>query len=253
MSKTISDSYIMFRRCLTKTLRSPEAMTMAIIVPFVMMVLFGYVFGGVVDIEGINYIDFVVPGIILQCICNSSTTTALSVHSDMTKGIIDRFRSMQIAKSAFISGHVWMSVLRNIIITTVTFGAAYAIGFRPTASLKEWGVIAGILILFIIAITWFAVVIGLIAKNDESISGAIFLLTIFVFLSSAFAPIDSLPTILKALAKHQPMTLVIEALRGLMMDTPLDNEIMIAFAWCVGITVVCFLLAVRIYKSKLTK
>jgi ABC-type polysaccharide/polyol phosphate export systems, permease component len=253
MNRALSDSYIMFKRCLIKTLRSPEAVLTALFVPVIMMILFGYVFGSVASIEGGNYIDFIVPGIIVQCICNASISTSLNVHNDMTTGIIDRFRSMQIAKSAFISGHVWMSVLRNIIITTVTFGAAYAIGFRPTASLKEWGVIAGILILFIIAITWFAVVIGLIAKNDESISGAIFLLTIFVFLSSAFAPIDSLPTILKALAKHQPMTLVIEALRGLMMDTPLDNEIMIAFAWCVGITVVCFLLAVRIYKSKLTK
>lgn len=253
MSKTISDSYIMFKRCFIKTLRSPEAMIMAILVPVVMMVLFGYVFGAVANIENVNYIDFIVPGIILQCICNSSISTALSVHSDMTEGTIDRFRSMQIAKSAFISGHVWMSVLRNIVITAMTIGTAYLIGFRPTANLKEWAIAAGILTLFIIAITWLVVIIGLTSKEAESISGAGFLIVIFVFLSSAFAPTDTLPTVLRVFAEHQPMTWVIEALRGLMIGTPLDNEIMIAFAWCVGIAVVSSFLAVQIYKKKLTK
>jgi len=253
MSKAISDSYIMFKRCLVKTSRSPEAMTMAIVVPFVMMVLFGYVFGGVVNIEGFNYINFIVPGIILQCVCNSSTATSLSVHSDMTKGIIDRFRSMRIAKSAFISGHVWLSVIRSIVITIATFGAAFAVGFRPTAGLFEWLAVAGILTLFIIAITWLVVIIGLISKDAESISGANFLIVIFVFLSSAFAPPETLPTVLRVFAQHQPMTPVIDALRGLLLGTPLNNEIIIALAWCIGITVVGFTLAVQIYKSKLTK
>jgi len=253
MNKAISDSYTMFKRCLVKTLRSPEAMTMAIVVPFIMMVLFGYVFGAVANIEGFSYINFIVPGIILQCICNSSTATSLSVHNDMTKGLIDRFRSMQIAKSAFISGHVWLSVIRSIVITIATFGAAFIVGFRPTAGLSEWLAIAGILTLFIIAITWLVVIIGLISKDAESISGANFLLVIFVFLSSAFAPPDTLPTVLRMFARYQPMTPVIDALRGLMLGTPLGNEIVVALAWCIGITAVGFMLAVNIYKSKLTR
>lgn len=253
MNKTISDSFTMFKRCFIKTLRSPEAMTMAIIVPFVMMVLFGYVFGGVASIEGFSYINFIVPGIILQCICNSSTATSLSVQNDMSKGIIDRFRSMQIAKSAFISGHVWLSVIRCIVIAAATFGAAFAVGFRPTAGLKEWLAVAGILTLFIIAVTWIVVIIGLVCKDAESVSGAGFLLVIFVFLSSAFAPPDTLPTVLRVFARYQPMTPVIDALRGLMLGTPLGNEVVVAIAWCIGITVVGFVLAVRIYKSKLTR
>jgi len=226
---------------------------MAIVVPFVMMVLFGYVFGGIAEIEGFSYINFIVPGIILQCVCNSSNATALSVHNDMSKGIIDRFRSMQIAKSAFIAGHVWLSVIRSIVITIATFGAAFAVGFRPTAGFMEWMAVAGILILFIIAMTWLVVIFGLIATDIESISGTTFLLVIFVFLSSAFAPPETLPLVLRLFAQYQPMTPVIDAVRGLLLGTPLNNEILIAIAWCIGITVVGFLLSVHIYKSKLTK
>ena len=160
---------------------------------------------------------------------------------------------MQIAKSAFISGHVWLSVIRNIAITITSFGAAFIIGFRPSASFTQWLAIAGILTLFIIAITWLVVIIGLIAKDAESISGAGFLITIFVFLSSAFAPTETLPTVLRVFAQYQPMTPVINALRGLMLDLPLNNEIIISLAWCIGLIIVSFTLAVNIYKSKLTK
>jgi ABC-2 type transport system permease protein len=171
----------------------------------------------------------------------------------MTKGIIDRFRSMRIAKSAFISGHVWLSVIRSIVITIATFGAAFVVGFRPTAGIIEWLAVAGILILFIIAMTWLVVIIGLISKDAESIGGAGFLMVIFVFLSSAFAPPETLPTVLRVFAQYQPMTPVIDALRGLLLGTPLNNEIYIALGWCVGITIVGFTLAVHIYKRKLTK
>jgi len=253
MTKAINDSYIMFKRCGVKTLRSPEAMTMAIVVPFVMMVLFGFVFGGIVDIEGFSYINFIVPGILVQCVLSSSTATALGVHSDMTKGLIDRFRSMQIAKSAFISGHVWLSVIRSLVITAATFGAAFVVGFRPTAGFAQWLAIIGIFTLFIIAATWIVVIIGLISKDAESISGAGFLFFIFIFLSSAFAPPETLPTVLRVFAQHQPVTPIIDTLRALMLGLPLGNELIIALAWCVGLIAVASTLAVYIYKKKLTR
>ena len=248
-----TDSYTMFRRNLTKTLRSPESIFMAIIVPVFIMVMFGFVFGGIVDMGDISYINFIVPGIIVQCITNASTATALGIHTDMTTGIIDRFRSMAISKSAVISGHVWVSVLRSILITTVTIGAAVAIGFRPVASFTDWLLIITILILFIIAITWLVVIFGLIASDAEVISGTGFLFTIFVFISSAFSPTETLPTVLRVFARNQPMTPVINALRSLMLGLPLDGELWVAIAWCIGITIVAFTLAVRIYKSKLTR
>jgi len=251
--KFFSDSYIMFKRNLVKTQRSPEAIAMAIIVPVVMMILFGYVFGGIVDLGEVNYINFIVPGIIVQCITNASTATALSIHTDMSTGIIDRFRSMAIAKSAVISGHVWVSVIRSMIITAITIGAAFAIGFRPEAGFTDWLIIATVLTLFIIAITWLVVIIGLIAKDAESISGGGFLFTILVFLSSAFAPTESLPTALRIFAQYQPMTQVINVVRSLMLGFPLNGELAIALAWCIGVTIVAFALAVHIYKSKLTR
>ena len=247
------DSYIMFKRSLIKMKRSPEAMIMAIIVPVFMMILFGYVFGGIADVGNINYINFVVPGIIIQCVANASQATSYGVHSDLSKGIIDRFRSMPISKSAVISGHVWVSVIRSILITSITMGAAFIMGFRPVAGFVDWLVIAGILVLFIIAITWVAVIIGLVAKDVESISGGIFLLTILVFLSSAFAPTESLPTVLRIFAQIQPMTPVIDATRFLMLGLPTNGELLAALIWCLGIIVIGFILSVHIYKGKLTR
>lgn len=243
----------MFKRCVTKNLRSPEAVFMAFIVPVVLMVLFGFVFGGIVDLGEISYINFIVPGIIVQCVTNASATTSFSIHNDMSTGIIDRFRSMAIAKSAVMSGHVWVSVIRSIVITTVVILTAFAIGFRPTAGLVEWLQVAALLTLFMIAVTWVVVIFGLIAKDAESISGTSFLLTILVFLSSAFAPTETLPTALRIFAENQPMTHVINALRNLLLGFPMDGEFLTAIVWCVGITVVAFTVSVQIYKAKLTR
>ncbi|MCL2372606.1 MAG: ABC transporter permease [Defluviitaleaceae bacterium] len=251
--KFFTDSYIMFKRCVTKNLRSPEAVFMAFIVPVVLMVLFGFVFGGIVDLGEISYINFIVPGIIVQCVTNASATTSFSIHNDMSTGIIDRFRSMAIAKSAVMSGHVWVSVIRSIVITTVVILTAFAIGFRPTAGLVEWLQVAALLTLFMIAVTWVVVIFGLIAKDAESISGTSFLLTILVFLSSAFAPTETLPTALRIFAENQPMTHVINALRNLLLGFPMDGEFLTAIVWCVGITVVAFTVSVQIYKAKLTR
>jgi len=186
-------------------------------------------------------------------VTNASATTAFGIHKDMTTGIIDRFRSMAIAKSAVISGHVWVSVIRSMAITAATIAAAFAIGFRPAAGFTDWLLISAVLTLFIIAMTWVVVIFGLIAKDSESISGTSFLLTILVFLSSAFAPTESLPTALRVFAENQPMTPVINALRNLMLGFPMDGELTVAIAWCVGITVVAFVVSVQIYKSKLTR
>jgi len=243
----------MFKRSLIKTQRSPEAMFMALIVPIFMMVLFAFVFGSVADVGEFSYINFIVPGIIVQCVTNASSATALGVHSDMSKGIIDRFRSMAIAKSAVLSGHVWVSVLRSMVITAVVIGAALVMGFRPSAGFTDWLVIAAILTLFIIAVTWIAVILGMIAKDSESISGGIFLLVILTFLSSGFAPTENLPTALRIFAQNQPMTPVIDAVRSLMLGLPTNGEVLAALAWCIGITIVAFALAVHIYKSKLTR
>ena len=254
MTNVFSDSIIMLKRCFTKNLRSPETVIMALGVPVIMMVLFGFVFGGVAgDVDGFSYINFIVPGIIVQCICNASGATGMGLHNDMSKGIFDRFRSMQIAKSAFLNGHAWMSILRNMVITIVIIGAGFAVGFRPAASFTDWLLAAGVLFLFLIAITWITVIFGLIVKDSEAISGLAFLLTILTFVSSGFAPPETLPTALRIFAQHQPMTHVIDATRALLLGLPLGNSLWLALAWSGGIAIVAFTIAVQIYKSKLTK
>jgi len=252
-TRVFSDSLTMFRRNFTKTLRSPESMFMAVVVPVVIMILFGYVFGGIANVGELSYINFIVPGIIIQCVTNASSATALALHSDMSKGIIDRFRSMAIAKSAVISGHVWLSVIRSMIITAVVIGAAFAIGFRPSASFTDWLIVSAILTLFIIAVTWVAVIIGLLSKDSESISGGMFLLTILTFLSSAFTPTEALPTVLRIFAENQPMTHVINAVRSLMLGMPANGALLTSILWCVAIAVIAFIVAVQVYKSKLTR
>ena len=248
-----TDSYIMFRRSFTKMLRSPETMIMATLVPVAMMTLFGFVFGGITDLGDINYLDFIVPALILQCVANASSTTGMGVYQDLSTGIIDRFRTMPIAKSAFLAGHVAVSLIRNAIIAAVTVGAGLAIGFRPSAGPVEWLIVTGILLLFILAITWIVVIFGLMVKDAEALSGISFLLTMFTFLSSGFAPTDTLPTALRIFAEHQPMTPIIDSLRALMLGFPLGNEIWIALAWCVGMIIGAFIIALRIYKKKLTQ
>ena len=249
-----ADSYTMFKRCLTRALRSPEAVIMAIVVPAVIMVLFGFVFGGIVDLGEINYINFIVPGMIVYCIANAAQATSLGLHTDLSTGIVDRFRSMSIAKSAILSGHVWVSVLRSMVITASSLVVSLAIGFRPAAGLFDWLVIAGVLTLFIVMVTWIFVIFGLIAKDAESVSGVGFLFTILVFLSSAFTPTETLPTVLRVFAERQPITLVINALRNLMLGLPAENNALLwAVVWCAGIAAAAFAAAVGIYKRKLTQ
>jgi ABC-2 type transport system permease protein len=249
----LRDTYTMFSRCMLRAARSPESVIMAVIVPVVMMVLFGYVFGGIADVGEISYLTFVVPGIIIQCITQASQSTSYSVHNDMQKGIVDRFRSMAIAKSAFMSGHVGVSFIRCLLVALATFGAAFAMGFRTNASLTDWLIVAGILLLFIIAFTWVSVVFGLFAPDAESLNGMGFLVTIMVFLSSAFTPPETLPLVLRVFAENQPMTPVISATRGLLLGMPTDGDIARAVIWCAGISVLAFTLAVVIYKRKLTR
>jgi len=246
------DSWVMFRRCLTASLRNPEAFGSAIIVPAGVMLLFGLIFGNVMDVGSYNVIDFIVPGIILQTVAQGATSTAISVNNDMMKGIIDRFRSMPISKSAVLTGHALAALVRSMITTAVAIGVAFAIGFRPQAGFLDWLVIAGILILFMLAITWIAVISGLTATAPESAGTKIFLLFFLPYISSGFAPIETLPAGIQWFAQHQPMTPIIDSLRALMLGMPTGNALPLALLWSLGIIMITFAIAVQIYKRKLS-
>jgi len=241
----------MFKRCLLISMRNPEALLMATITPFFLMLLFGTVFGNIADIGDFNYIDFIVPGIIMQSIGTASQHSAMNVATDMTKGIIDRFRSMSISKSAVLIGHTGAGVVRNVISTTVIVDTAFILGFRPQGGFVDWLIVVGLLMLVNITISLLAVLCGLISKTAEGSSGLMFPLFILPFISSGFAPIDTMSGGIRWFAEIQPMTPIIDSIRALTLDLPLGNSLWMALAWCVGIIIVAFAASVQVYKRKL--
>jgi len=248
----IYDSYIMLKRCLKISMRNPETLIMATVTPFFIMLLFGTVFGGIADVGDYNYIDFIIPGIIIQSVAQGSQYSAINVATDMTKGIIDRFRSMPISKTAVLIGHTGAGIVRNIITATVIIGTAFLLGFRPQASFVNWIIIAGIILLLITAMSLIAVLCGLISKTPEGSSGLMFPLFILPFVSSGFAPPETLPTAIRWFAELQPMTPIIDSIRALMLGLPLGNNLWIALAWCLGIIIVVYATMTQIFKKKLS-
>lgn len=249
---SLFDAWVMFKRCLIISLRNPEALLMATITPFCLMLLFGTVFGSIADIGDFNYIDFIVPGIILQSIGQASQHSAMNVTTDTTKGIIDRFRCMSISKSAVLIGHAGAGVIRGVISTAIIILTALILGFRPQASFVEWLLVIALLLLINITVTLIAVLCGMISKSVEGSSGLLFPLFILPFISSGFAPVDTMPSGIRWFAAIQPMTPIIDSLRALTLDLPLENSLWLALAWCVGLSIVSFTVSMRAYNRKLS-
>ncbi|MFC4596827.1 ABC transporter permease [Cohnella hongkongensis] len=219
-------------RSLRLSLRNVEALLMAVILPVMLMLLFTYVFGGALDPSG-NYVDYVVPGIILLCAGFGSSSTAVDVSQDMTNGIIDRFRTMPIHSMSVVTGHVAASLARNLLATAIVIGVACLVGFRPNATLAEWLAALGVIVLFILAFTWLFAAIGLVASSPSAASGYGFALLFLPYLSSAFVSTETMPNWLQGIANHQPITPVIETIRGLLTGTPIGGHAWLAIGWCV--------------------
>ncbi|KPC61144.1 ABC transporter permease [Streptomyces chattanoogensis] len=250
LSYAVSDSMTMLRRNLKHALRYPSMTVSVVAMPLVMLLLFNYVFGGALGTGiggtptgGGEYIDYIAPGIILMAATSGALSTAISVCSDMTEGIVNRFRTMSVSRAAFLTGHVVGSVLQTLISIALVVGVALLMGFRPSANPVEWLATAGLLVLLVLALTWLAAAMGLIAKNVETASNMPMPLTFLPFLGSAIVPPESMPTGLRWFAEYQPFTPVIETLRGLLMGTETGNSGIIALAWCLGLIVVGYLWA----------
>ena len=253
MRNIVSDIKTMFWRSLLKTLRTPEAMVMSIMIPAILMLLFVNVFGGSMDVGDYNFANFIVPGILLNSLIQGSASTAISMNQDMTTGIINRFRTMAISHSSLLIGHVLAAVVKTIMTTIVVLLVAILAGFRPAANLAEWSLVVGLLILFIFTVTWFAVLLGALMKDSESASGITQLVAILVFLSSGFSPTENMPRFLRYFAENQPMTPFINSLRALMNGYEItENNLQLALIWWGGILLISFLVAVFVYKKKMT-
>ncbi len=250
----LTDSMTMLRRQLRHMQRYVGLTLMLVGMPVVVLLLFAYVFGGTLgaglgDATGgrADYINYVVPGIIIMAVASVAQGTAISVAMDMTEGIIARFRTMAIFRPSVLTGHVLGSMIQTALSLVVVIGVALAIGFRPTAGLLEWIAVVGVLAMVTLAVTWLCVALGLTAKSVETASNTPMPLIILPFLGSGFVPTDTMPVALRWFAEYQPFTPIIETLRGLLMGTPIGSSAALAIAWCAGITVVCFQWARRTY------
>jgi ABC-2 type transport system permease protein len=236
------DSTTMLWRELKHTIRFPLLLIGSILAPVVFLLLFVYILGGAIGdglgaaARGAPYVDFLVPGILIMTVAAGSGTTAITVNTDMTGGIIDRFRTMPITRGAVLTGHVGGSVLRTLVTTTVVTGVALLVGFRPKASVVDWFAVAGIVAAFSFALAWLSVAFGLVAKTVSGAnSSSLAIQFLLPFLSSAFVPVDSMPAGVRWFAEHQPFTPVVESVRGLLTGAPVGNTAYLALAWSAAI------------------
>jgi ABC-2 type transport system permease protein len=216
----LTDTNVMITRSLRRSLRDPEAFITALALPVILMLLFVYVFGGAfkagVGVPG-GYANYVVPGLIVLCASYSAGTTAVAVATDLSTGIVDRFRSMPIAAWTVLAGQIVASVSRNLLATALVIGAGLAVGWHPTAKPGDWLAAAALIVLFITALSWLAACFGLVAGSPEAATGATFILMFIPYLSTAFVPAGTMTRVLRPIAANQPFTPLIEAMRGLWM------------------------------------
>lgn len=245
----MTESLTMIGRSLRHLTRSLDVLFLSVLLPLLILLMFVYVFGGAIN-TGTAYINYVVPGIILLCAGYGASQTALSVTNDMVRGIIDRFRSLPISSSSVLTGHVAASVVRNLVSTTIVVGVAYLAGFRPQAGPVEWAAMLGLLVLFIVAMAWLSVVFGLIAKTVEGAGGFGFFVLFLPYVSSAFVPTETMPKALHYFAENQPVTPIIETIRGLLLGTPIGNKGFMAVAWCAAIFTFSYVLARYLFRRR---
>ena len=231
------DMRAMTARSARLSIRNVDALLTALFLPIMLMLLFVYLFGGAIE-TGTAYVTYVVPGVILLCAGFGSSLTAVAVVQDMKGGIMDRFRSMDVSGAAVLAGHVAASVARNLLSTVLVLAIAFLIGFRPQADAAGWFAAIGLLLLFVFAFSWVAAAVGLIARSAEAAGGFSFFVMFLPYPSSAFVPIDTMPSWIHGFARHQPFTPVIESMRGLLLDQPVGNAPWLALAWCGGILTV---------------
>lgn len=245
---TIADALVMAKRHLIQIPRIPEELVFATIQPIMFVLLFRYVFGGAIAVRGTTYVNFLMAGIFAQTVIFGSTTTGIGLASDLQKGLVDRFRSLPMAKSAVLTGRTLSDVIRNTFVVIVMWSVGLLVGFRPQGPFIAWFAAAGILLLTSFAFSWISATIGLLVSSVEAAQSAGFIwLFPLTFASSAFVPPSSMPGWLRVFAEHQPVSLIINAVRGLLLNTPDASTILHALEWCVGILIVFIPVAVWAY------
>jgi len=246
-----SDTSVMLRRSLRHVTRSTDTIVTVTIMPVAIMLLFVYVFGGAIQAGTGNYVNYLMPGILLIAIASGTSYTALRLFNDLQSGIFERFQSMPIARSSVLWGHVLTSLVSNAISVVVIVLVALLMGFRSSAGVLAWLAVAGILVLFTLALTWIAVIAGLSAKTMEGAVAFSYPLIFLPFISAAFVPTASMPSPVRAFAENQPVTSIVNTIRALFGRQPVGNDIWVALAWCVGILLIAYAFATVAYRRKI--
>ena len=246
----VHDTTVLLKRSLRHVLRSPDTIITTAVTPIAMLLLFVYVFGGAIDVGGANYVTYLLPGILLITVASGIAYTAFRLFTDVSGGIFERFQSMPITRSALLWSHVLTSVVANLTSLVLVVLVALVMGFRTGAGVLAWLAVLGIMVLFTLALTWLAVIPGLTAKSVDGVSGFSYPLIFLPFVSSAFVPTAGMPGPVRWFAEHQPVTSIVNTIRALYAERPLGNDGWLALAWCVGLLLVAYALAMRTYRTK---
>jgi ABC-2 type transport system permease protein len=245
----LKDMGVMFGRSMRHIFRSMDTIITVCITPLAMMLLFVYVFGGAIETGTESYVNYLLPGIMLMTIGSGIAYVAYRLFMDKQRGIFERFHSMPISRSTVLWGHVLTSLISNGISVIVIIFVALLMGFRSSAGILEWLAVFGILGIFTLALTWIAVIAGLAAKTPDGAGAFSYPIIFLPFISSAFVPTDTMPKVVRAFAENQPVTPIVEAIRDLLANQPVGNDIWIALTWCVAIVVVGYIFAMRRYSA----
>jgi ABC-2 type transport system permease protein len=251
MSAVFTDTGVMLGRSLRHVTRSVDTIITVTIMPIAFMLLFVYVFGGAIQAGTDKYVNYLMPGILLIAIASGISYTSYRLFNDLQSGIFERFHSMPIARSSVLWGHVLTSLVSNGISVVVIILVGLVMGFRSSAGVLAWLAVAGILLLFTLALTWVAVIAGLLASSTDGASAFAYPIIFLPFVSSAFVPTDTMPGPVQAFAEHQPVTSIVNTMRALLDQQPVGGDIWIALGWCVGILIVAYAFAMRAYRRKI--
>lgn len=250
----LNDTWLMTKRSITHIIRSLDQVMSLLLFPIMFMLLNRYVLGGAIDTGNVSYANYLFAGILVQVLAFGANYTTINLAVDLKEGIVDRFRSLPMSSAALLVGHVVADLLRNVISAVIIIGVGFAVGFRPNASLKEWFLVFGLALLFSLAVSWVSAILGLLVKSLEAAQwiGFVFIFPL-TFVSSAFVPVQTMPSWLQAFAQNQPLTHVIDTMRSLLVGTPLDNSGWLAGLWSLSLIATAMPLSFWMFRRRSRK
>jgi ABC-2 type transport system permease protein len=246
-----ADTAVLTGRSLRHVTRSLDTIITTVITPIAIMLMFVYVFGGAIDTGSVSYVDYLLPGILLITIASGIAYTAVRLFTDMQGGIFERFHSMPITRSGVLWAHVLTSLVANFVSVAIVVLVALLLGFHSGAGVLAWLAVAGILLLFTLALTWLAVIPGITAKTPDGAGAFAYPLIFLPFISSAFVPTATMPGAVRWFAENQPVTSIVGTIRALLAEQPVGNDIWTALAWCLGVLVVAYVAAMATYRRRI--